>query len=312
MGRKRKGLPIHGWLNIDKDKDMGATTVVAAVRRLTGAAKAGHAGTLDPMATGVLPVALGEATKTVPYMQDAEKEYLFTVKWGQATDTDDAEGNVIAESDLRPAAEQIKEILPQFTGDIKQVPPQFSAVKIAGERAYDIARRGDAAEIKPRCVSVKELALLSCSGETAEFRLLCGKGTYVRALARDMGEALDTYGHVTILRRSRVGGFSEKNAISLAKLEEMLHNEPPERLVLPVAAALDDIPALSLTEEEALKMSRGQVVRFLTVQDRERLGTAGVNLGQYAGHVLALSGGRPLAIAEMEGAVLKPVRVFNL
>lgn len=312
MGRKRKGLPLSGWLNIDKDKDMGATQVVAAVRRLTGAAKAGHAGTLDPMATGVLPVALGEATKTVPYMQHAEKEYGFTVCWGAATNTDDAAGDVIETSDVRPPEADIKAVLPEFTGLITQVPPQFSAIKIKGQRAYDIARRGDVAEIKPREVTVHDLQCLAAEKDHAEFLMRCGKGTYVRAIARDMAKRLGTCGHVTVLRRLRVGSFSEESAISLAKLEEILHNKRPEQVLLPVAAALDDIPALPLTEDEALRMSRGQTVRLLTVQDRERLRTIGVEIGQYAGPVLATAGGYPLALASLEGAELKPLRVLNL
>lgn len=312
MGRKRKGLPLNGWLNIDKDKDMGATQVVAAVRRLTGAAKAGHAGTLDPMATGVLPVALGEATKTVPYMQDAEKEYGFTVRWGAATNTDDAAGEVIETSDNRPSEADIMAVLPEFTGVITQVPPQFSAIKIKGQRAYDIARRGDVADIQPREVTVYDLQCLNAEQDHAEFLLRCGKGTYVRAIARDMAKRLGTCGHVTVLRRLRVGNFSEKSAISLAKLEEILHNKPPEQVLLPVAAALDDIPALPLTEDEAQRLSRGQTVRLLTVQDRERLRTIGVEIGQYAGPVLATAGGNPLAMTVLEGAELKPLRVLNL
>ena len=312
MARKKRGKPIHGWLNIDKDYEMGSTNVVGAVRRIMDAQKVGHAGTLDPMATGILPIALGEATKTVAYMQDADKDYSFTLKWGEATNTDDAEGEVIETSDVRPSLEDVEAVLSEFTGVIKQVPPQFSAIKVKGQRAYDIARRGDAAEIPARDVHVIKLDCVSCDGQSASFDVTCGKGTYIRSLARDIAKRLGSCAYVTVLRRTRVGYFSEKNAISLAELEKMVHNKPPEELVMPVTTALDDIPALLLTAEEATKLSHGQVIRFLSLQDCNRLKAIGVELGDYKGHILAVTKDKPLAITQLDGVILKSVRVLNL
>ncbi|HCS22993.1 MAG TPA: tRNA pseudouridine(55) synthase TruB, partial [Rhodospirillaceae bacterium] len=248
MARNKKGVPVHGWLNLDKPLGLTSTQAIGRVRRLTNAQKLGHAGTLDPLATGILPIALGEATKTIPYAQDADKVYRFTVQWGAATNTDDKEGEVIATSDKRPARADIEALLPRFTGDILQTPPQFSAIKLDGERAYDLARAGQAVDIKPRPVTVFSLEITEATENEAVFEMECSKGTYVRAVARDMGQLLGCYGHVTALRRLAVGGFTEENAISLDVFEKMVQSAPADQVLLPVETVLDDIPALAMTD----------------------------------------------------------------
>jgi tRNA pseudouridine55 synthase len=221
MARQRKGLPIHGWLILDKPQGLTSTKAVGRVRHLYGAAKAGHAGTLDPLATGVLPIAFGEATKTVPFAVEGTKGYVFTVRFGAGTDTDDAEGKVVATSDVRPTAEEIAAALPRFTGEIVQVPPRYSALKVEGARAYDLARDSQEFELAPRLAFVESLKLVGKpDADTCVIEAECGKGTYIRALARDLGAALGTVAHVAALRRTRVGAFDEKAAIPLVKLGE--------------------------------------------------------------------------------------------
>src|SRR5262245_19612222 len=220
MARRRKGKAVHGWLVLDKPAGMTSTQAVATVRRLHDARQAGHAGTLDPLATGVLPIALGEATKTMPYAVDGTKHYRFTVRWGAGTDTDDAEGRIVASSDARPARAAIEALLPRFTGDILQTPPAFSAIKVDGARAYDLAREGETVELEPRTVRIDHLMLLEAPApDTAVLEARCGKGTYVRALARDMGRALGCLGHLVALRRTLVAPFAEAQAVSLETLE---------------------------------------------------------------------------------------------
>ncbi len=298
MARRRRGLPIHGWLVIDKDPGMTSAHVVAAVRRITGAAKAGHAGTLDPLATGVLPIALGEATKSMPYVLHGNKSYRFMACWGEARDTDDAEGEVVATADRRPEAAEVRALLPRFTGDVVQVPPRFSAVKVAGRRAYDLAREGEIVALEPRTVSIRRFELLAVPDpDHAEFVVDCGTGTYVRALVRDLAEHLGTRGHITALRRTRSGPFVEADAISLDKLKELWQSAPPSEILLPIETALDDIPALALTGPQADRLRNGQPIRVLGVED---------------GQVCAMSAGRPVAIAQVEDSEVRPVRVFNL
>lgn len=299
MARRKRGLPIHGWLNIDKPAGMTSTAVVGAVRRLTGAAKVGHGGTLDPLATGVLPIALGEATKTVAYAMDGEKEYEFTVRWGEERDTDDAEGQVTAVSDLRPSLEAIQAALPQFIGDIEQMPPAFSALKVEGERAYDAARRGQALDLAPRTVTVRALEVLDHDPDKGEtrFHLACGKGTYVRAIARDLGRFLGCRGYVTALRRTRVGPFRAAAAISLDKLHDFGHSAPLENGLLTVATVLDDIPALAITAEEARRLKSGQA---LHVPSRK------------TGVVQVWTGNTLVALGDLSAGVVKPLRIFNL
>ncbi|MBF5095053.1 tRNA pseudouridine(55) synthase TruB [Azospirillum sp. INR13] len=312
MARKRKGTPIHGWVVLDKPEGMTSTQALSKVRRLLNAEKAGHGGTLDPLATGILPIALGEATKTVSYAMDGAKTYRFSIRWGERTTTDDREGAVIDRSDHRPTTEAIRAALPAFLGEIQQVPPQFCAIKIDGERAYDIAREGDAVDLAARTVRIDRFELVEePDTDHAVFEVDCGKGTYVRSLARDLAEALGTVGHVGLLRRLRVGSFTLDRAISLDELAAMEQGAAVERLLLPIETALDDIPALALTEAEAHRLRHGQTVALLTRQDRDRLmAVQGADGGD--GTVIALFGGTPVALARVEGAEVRPVRVLNL
>ena len=308
MGRKRRGKAIHGWIIIDKPGGLSSNAVVGRVRRLTGAAKVGHAGTLDPMATGVLPMALGEATKIVSYLMDGAKAYRFTVRWGEQRDTDDAEGEVVATSDARPAKEQILVVLGNFIGDIEQVPPVFSAIKIEGKRAYALARADQAPEMKPRTIHIEDLKLLSVvDADHAEFEAVSGKGAYMRSLARDLGTALGTVGHIVQLRRIAVGPFDEKQAISLDKLESLRHSAPLSEYLLPVETVLDDIPALALTETEARKLSQGQAIPVLPVASRSPL----KNIGQ-GDVVRVMAEGRLVALVKINGGEIRPFRVMNL
>ena len=308
MGRKHRGKAMHGWIIIDKPGGLSSNAVVGRVRRLTGAAKVGHAGTLDPMATGVLPMALGEATKIVSYLMDGAKAYRFTVRWGEQRDTDDAEGEVVATSDARPAKEQILAVLGNFIGDIEQVPPVFSAIKIEGKRAYALARADQAPEMKPRTIHIEDLKLLSVvDADHAEFEAVSGKGAYMRSLARDLGTALGTVGHIVQLRRIAVGPFDEKQAISLDKLESLRHSAPLSEYLLPVETVLDDIPALALTETEARKLSQGQAIPVLPVASRSPL----KNIGQ-GDVVRVMAEGRLVALAKINGGEIRPFRVINL
>ena len=308
MARRRKGLAINGWLVVDKPAGLTSNQVVGRVRRLYQARKVGHGGTLDPLATGVLPIALGEATKTVPYVMDRPKSYRFTVRWGQATSTDDAEGAVIETSDLRPGEAEIRDALVGFVGEIEQVPPVFSAIKVDGARAYDLARRDEPVELAARLVTVTRFALVSMDdADHATFAVDCGKGTYMRALARDLGQALGCLGHVVALRRTAAGGFTEADAISLDRLEALGHSPAALEQLLPVESGLDDIPALDLTEMEASRLRSGQGVSMLARAKRERA----MSLEQGA-LAYAVSAGRPVAIVRYEAGELRPIRVLNL
>jgi tRNA pseudouridine55 synthase len=257
--KKSPKRDVSGWLVLDKPYDMTSTQAVGKVRWLFGAKKAGHAGTLDPLATGILPIALGEATKTVPNIQDGQKLYRFTVKWGVATATDDAEGAVIATSDVRPEAAAIEGLLPRFTGEIMQTPPAFSAIKIAGERAYDLARAGETVVLDPRPVVIERFALLTHEGESSTFEVACQKGTYVRALARDLALALGTCGHVIKLHRAAVGPFADARAVKLADLEATAP-EARDGLLLPIAAALAGVPEIRLAPPQAAVVRNGNPV----------------------------------------------------
>jgi tRNA pseudouridine55 synthase len=303
MARRRKGSPVHGWLIFDKPQGINSTGAVAQVKRLYDAEKAGHAGTLDPLATGVLPIAFGEATKTVPFVVEGSKAYRFTVRFGIETDTDDAEGNEVAKSDARPSRSEIEATLSRFTGEITQVPPRFSALKVDGARAYDLARDEEEFELEPRSVSIARLTLIAHPDKDhCVLEAECGKGTYVRALARDLGRALGTLGHVAALRRTRVGPFGEENAVSLATLERLI----PDREALlaaiePVEIALRDIPALAISAADAARLRRGQPV-LLRGRDAPIL----------AGTVYATTRGTLVAVGEVSEGELKPRRIFNL
>ena len=252
---------VHGWLILDKPEGLTSTQALGKVRRLLDGNKAGHGGTLDPLATGILPLAFGEATKLIPYIIDGDKEYEFTIRWGEARTTDDAEGRVTETSDARPDEAKIRAMLPSFTGPIEQVPPAFSAIKLQGERAYDIARAGGSPDLKPRQVLIHALELQDIPDrDRTRFRVRCGKGMYVRALARDLAAKLGTYGYIARLRRTRVGPFDLTKAISLAELEKLGHNGAALTALLPLRTALDDIPALDLTDSEAQRLRMGQTV----------------------------------------------------
>jgi len=309
MARRRTGRAVHGWAVVDKPEGPTSTHVVSALRRAFDARKAGHAGTLDPLGSGVLPVAFGEATKTVAHLVEATKEYRFTIRWGEARATDDREGAVVATSARRPERADIERALTGFHGEIAQVPPAYSAIKIGGARAYDLAREGARVDLKPRAVRVERLVLVAMpSGDEAVFEMTCGKGTYVRALARDLAERLGTVGHVAALRRLRVGPFTEPQAVPFDKLVAsggLLGNSPPALhpevpYLLPLQTALDDIPALAVSSNDAVRLRQGQAVL-----------SRGRDAPPVKGTVCAMLRGEPVALCEVRAGELQPTRVFN-
>jgi tRNA pseudouridine55 synthase len=325
QGRREK---VDGWLNLDKPVGLGSTPAVGRVRRLFNAAKVGHGGTLDPLASGVLPVALGEATKTVQWVMDGRKVYRFAIAFGQATATDDLEGAVVSQSATRPSDEGLRSVLDDFTGEIDQVPPAFSALKIAGARAYDLARRGEAVELASRRVRIDRLELLARpSADLAELEVECGKGTYVRSLARDIARAVGSVGHVAALRRTVCGPFRIEDAVTTATLDEAAANSlskpgafghKPALLghLRPVVTALDDIPALALTDRQADRLSGGVALPMAEVAAAQAptIGTMSPAEGsaEPALVVRAMAGARLVAIARVDGDLLRPVRVLNL
>jgi tRNA pseudouridine55 synthase len=304
---KRDKRDVHGWIVLDKPVGMTSTHAVSVVKRLFAARRAGHAGTLDPLASGCLPIALGEATKTVPFVMDGRKLYRFSVRWGEERDTDDAEGRVIEASGQRPSAEAIRALLPAYTGPIQQIPPRYSAIKIAGERAYDLARDGETVELAARPVEIARLELTACpDADHAVLEAECGKGTYVRALARDMGRSLGCFGHVGALRRVSVGPFGEETMISLEELEAVCHRAAAGEgsladAILPVETALDDIPALAVGRADAARLQRGQAVIM-----------RGRDAPIFRGPVYVTVAGQLLALAEVGHGEIVPKRVFNL
>jgi tRNA pseudouridine55 synthase len=304
---KRDKRDVHGWVVLDKPVGMTSTHAVSVVKRLFTARRAGHAGTLDPLASGCLPIALGEATKTVPFVMDGRKLYRFTVRWGEERDTDDAEGRVIASSDQRPTAEAIRALLPAYTGTIQQVPPRYSAIKIEGERAYDLARDGQTVELEARPVDIGRLELIEVHDpDHAVLEAECGKGTYVRSLARDIGRALGCFGHVSALRRAAVGSFTEETMISLEDLEALCHRAAAGEAsladaLMPVETALDDIPALAISRADAARLTRGQAVLL-----------RGRDAPNFRGTVYVTVSGQLLALAELDRGEIVPKRVFNL
>lgn len=304
---RRDKRDVHGWVILDKPIGMTSTQAVAIAKRLFQAKRAGHAGTLDPLASGGLPIALGEATKTVPFVMDGRKRYRFTVAWGEERDTDDTEGRATFTSPNRPTADQIRALLPQFTGNIEQTPPQYSAIKIQGERAYDLARDGEVVPLVPRPVVIHELVLTEQpDSDHAVFEAECGKGTYVRALARDIGRLLGCYGHISALRRTLVGPFAEADMIPLEQLEALCDRAASGEgsladALLPVETALDDIPALAVTRADAARLHRGQAVLL-----------RGRDAPDCSGTVYVTVAGRLLALAEVGNGELIPKRVFNL
>ncbi len=301
MGRRKKGDKVDGWVVLDKPLGLGSTPAVGRVRRLFDAQKAGHGGTLDPLATGVLPIALGEATKTVPFVMDGRKQYRFTLRFGEARSTEDLEGAVTATSDVRPDDAAIRAALPAFVGTIAQRPPAYSALKVDGQRAYDLARAGETVDLAPRQVVVERLELVGRpDADHADFVVDCGKGTYIRSLGRDLALALGTVGHLSALRRTAAGPFREEAAISLSKLEALGHSPALLGALAPVATALDDIPALALAGAQADRLRQGQPV--LLTRDAPPSGTL----------LRAECDSRLVALVRSDGVALKPVRVFNL
>lgn len=301
MARRKKGLDISGWLVLDKPVGPTSTDMVNRTRWLLQAKKAGHAGTLDPLASGILPIAYGEATKCVHLLMDAEKIYDFTIRWGVETSTDDAEGEIAQSSDDRPSAGDIEAALPGFTGTIWQAPPSYSAIKVQGERAYDLARDGQAVDLPEREVNVFELHLIDCPDKDhARLRMVCGKGTYVRSVARDLGRVLGCYGQVAKLRRSAVGPFHENSSISLADFEGLCDKRAGLEALSPVETALDDIPALAVTGEQASRLKNGNPVRVLnfTSPDDQT--------------ICVMHDQKPVALARYRHEWVEPVRVFNL
>jgi len=296
---------VNGWIILDKPSGMSSAKAVAIVKRLTGAKKAGHAGTLDPLASGVLPIALGEATKTAQFATSATKTYSFSVKFGEETDTDDSLGQITNKSEITPSPEKIKTALLEFNGEIKQTPPIYSAIKVKGKRSYDLARKGIAQKLEPRNVSIYNIELLKMLSEKeAALEVTCGKGTYVRSLARDLGKNIGSFGHVTSLRREKVGIFSAKSAILLEKLEELVQSAAPlgclpSGILLPVEAVLDDIPVLNLDHSSTRLLRNGRPV------------SAGADCPKHDADICAMEQGKLVAIGRLEGNMFKPARVFN-
>ncbi|MGA7327542.1 MAG: tRNA pseudouridine(55) synthase TruB [Rhodomicrobium sp.] len=303
---RRKGNDIHGWLILDKPQGLTSNQALGRLKRLFNPKKVGHAGTLDPLATGVLPVAFGEATKTVAHVVDCEKTYDFTIRWGIETDTDDKEGQAVRTSEARPSREAVQAALAQFTGDIMQSPPSYSAVKVEGERAYDLARGGETFELAPRLASVYELEILDmASPDLTRLYCACGKGTYVRSLARDLGRVLGCFGHIEGLRRTSAGPFDEEHAISLETLEGLSNSagglDALMSAIVPVETALDGIPALAISGDDAARLKRGQPILI-----------RGGNAPILKGPVYATARGVLIAIGEVERGELHPTRVFNI
>lgn len=309
MARRKKGDPVSGWICLNKPYDLTSTSAVSRVRRLFNAQKAGHAGTLDPLATGILPIALGEGTKTVPFLMDADKTYRFTIAWGETTATYDREGEVIDRSDVRPAADAVAAALPVFIGEVQQVPPAYSAIKVDGERAYDLARAGEVVELKARTVTIHDLRVHAVpDADHIEIEMDCGKGTYVRAVVRDLALALGACGHVSDLRRTRVGAFTEARAIGLEKLEDLSNKGLLSEALLPVETALDDIPALAVTAEDAFRLKQGRPI-VLVPRQVEALKA---RLAPGSRVVSATAEGSIVALCEMRAGRLEPSRVFHL
>ena len=304
---RRDKRDVHGWVILDKTIGMTSTQAVGAIKRLFSCKRAGHAGTLDPLASGCLPIALGEATKTVPFVMDGRKTYSFTVGWGEQRDTDDADGRVVAVSEARPSREAIEAALPNYIGTIEQIPPQYSAIKVDGERAYDLARDGETVDLQARPVDIYRLELVNMpDASTAEFRAECGKGTYVRSLARDIGRELGCLGYIKALRREAVGSFSQNDMISLEQLTAMCHRAAAGEAsladaLLPVETALDDIPALAVARADAARLQRGQAVLL-----------RGRDAPIFRGTVYVTVSGQLVALAEVDRGEIVPKRVFNL
>lgn len=306
---KHKGLPLNGWLCLDKPVGLTSTQALARARRLLGAGKAGHGGTLDPLASGILPLAFGEATKTVAYVMDAPKVYRFTLGWGEQRSTDDAEGDVVATSDVRPNRNAIEAALPRFIGEIVQTPPVFSALKVDGQRAYDLARKGETVDLAPRTVRIDRIV---CLNGVDTFEVTCGKGTYIRSLARDLAVVLGTVGHVAALRRLRVGAFTETTARTLDDLARTVQEgTPPETLLLPLKTALADLPTLPLSAEETRRLRLGQPLIFASPADQARLAHLPESVRITGGPLTVFYQDDLVALAHLDGPTLRTLRLMN-
>jgi tRNA pseudouridine55 synthase len=309
VSRRKRGLPVHGWVCLDKPLEMGSTEAVTRVRRLFDAQKAGHAGTLDPLATGILPIALGEATKTVPFMMEAQKVYRFSIEWGVSTDSVDREGEIIGRSGVRPSPEAAAGALKAFVGEIDQVPPQFSAIRVDGRRAYDLAREGEAFDLPSRKVMIHQAAVTAApDADHLEVTIRTGKGVYVRSLARDLAAALGAEGHVCALRRERVGPFSTENAVTLDFLTDLVHRDAASEGLLPVSTALDDIPELAVTDQDAFSLRQGRPIVLIPRQVDMLLS----RLRDGSRTVSAFQGQTLVALGQLRAGRLEPDRVFNL
>lgn len=316
MSRRKKGEDVSGWVVLDKPEEMTSTHAVSAIKRVFNANKAGHAGTLDPLASGILPIALGEATKTVPWLMEAEKTYLFTIKWGVSTKTQDREGEPTATSDVRPTPDAIRAALADFIGEIEQTPPQFSAVKVDGERAYDIARSGESVALEPRRVIVHEAELVGTEGaDHATLRVRSGKGFYIRALVRDLATKLGAEGHVWRLRRTAVGPFTETQSVTLDELQHLGQKGAASERLNPVETALADIPALAINGEDAFKLRQGRPIVLLphVMEDLKPKFRDRTIAGQDASRAaLALFQGKAVALGDVRAGKFKPTRVFHI
>ena len=292
-----------GWIIVDKEVGMTSAMVVNKIKRVLKVKKAGHAGTLDPLASGVLPIALGEATKTMSFAMNSNKSYEFDIKWGAATDTDDLEGKIVEKSNIRPLKDDIINILPKFTGIIKQKPPAYSAIKINGVRSYKLARNSIISDIPEREVYIKKISLVKyINKDVARLKIECGKGVYVRSLARDMARALNTYGHIVYLKRLAVGSFFHKDAILLADIANLVDKATISKAIRPISFVLDDIPAIDITSDKAILISRGQKVFIEDLVLEE---------GTYNKEAYITSNNAPVALARIEGKYIYPFRVFN-
>lgn len=311
MARNKKGRNVSGWIVLDKPRGITSTHAVARIKRIFNARKVGHAGTLDPLATGILPIALGEATKTVSYAVQDEKSYEFTVRWGIETTSDDTEGEPINEASARPAVAEIEAVLPRFVGEIDQVPPKFSAIKVNGNRAYDLAREGEAVQLQARPVEISDLRVIATpDADHTVFAAVCGKGTYVRSLARDIGQMLGCYGHIAELRRTSVGPFDTDNCTTLEALEAAQEQdasadeettEARDALLAPVESALDGVEHLPISSSDASRLLRGQQVLL-----------RGRDAPIFVGTAYATNRGKLIALVDCDKGTLRPTRVFNL
>ncbi|MCP4393277.1 MAG: tRNA pseudouridine(55) synthase TruB [Alphaproteobacteria bacterium] len=317
MTRKRKGNPINGWLVLDKPLGLSSMQAVSRARRAINAAKAGHSGTLDPLATGVLPIAFGDATKTISYVMDAEKEYRFEITFGEERNTDDAEGEVVETSQIRPIRKDIESIIPDFLGKIEQIPPKYSAIKVDGKRSYALARDGkeDEFELDSRIITVHSLDLENVSFakgsaegvEKVTFLVECSKGTYVRSLARDIAKKLGTCGYVSMLRRTKCGVFSEKDLISLEKINDLGHSAVASEYFCPIETVLDDILALQISEENARDLSFGRAISF----EDEMVKPENEIPLEKGSIVCAMSDGRMIALCRVDGDMITPIKVMS-